>query len=212
MVKRRRASRGSLKANMILHEALKIADSDGLGQLTVRRLAQALGVAPMSIYGHFKNKAEILDALLDVVIDEFEVTEHQEVSGEKWVLECFRRIRAALLAHPGVIPLLGTRSSVSATSIRVANEIVKTLQTMGLSDEESARQFYGMLTFTVGTAHVEQGFNQMVQDLPGSKGIPSLVNNLAENDYSSLLTMGPSLAAQANEAAYLKTLKALLSA
>ena len=89
---------------------------------------------------------------------------------------------------------------------------MKMLQTMGLSDEESARQFYGMLTFTVGTAHVEQGFNKMVQDLPGSKGLPSLVNNLSENDYSSLLTMGPGLAAQANEAAYLKTLKALLSA
>ena len=61
--KRRRASRGSLTPETISEAALGIADALGLENLTVQ-LAEQLGVAPMSVYGHYKSKDEIVGSLL----------------------------------------------------------------------------------------------------------------------------------------------------
>ena len=102
MAKRKRASRGSLTPEIISLSALEIADEFGLENLTVRKLAEKLGVAPMSVYGHYKNKDEIVASLLERVINAFSVTNHQVLQGHPWILESFKRMRRALLAHPGV--------------------------------------------------------------------------------------------------------------
>lgn len=47
--------------------ALALADEEGLEGLTIRRLAQRLGVTPMALYWHFKNKDELHVALVDRV-------------------------------------------------------------------------------------------------------------------------------------------------
>lgn len=45
--------------------ALRLGDTEGLDAVTIRRLAQALGVTPMALYWHFKNKDELLRGILD---------------------------------------------------------------------------------------------------------------------------------------------------
>ena len=49
----------------VLERAAKLADADGLDAVTIRRLAQELGVTPMALYWHFKNKDELLVGLVD---------------------------------------------------------------------------------------------------------------------------------------------------
>lgn len=210
MAKRKRASRGSLSPKAIVDAALKVADEEGLDRLTVRRLATVLGVAPMSIYGHFQNKDEILGELLGRVIDEFQVTSHQVGSGKDWITESFKRMRRALLAHPGVIPLLGTGSSISEQSIKVMEELVLAFSKMGMSPVESARQFYAMVTFTIGTAHVENGFKQVLaQSMPDQ--VAGRFGEMAPSSYVALLDMAPHLAQQSNESTFEVTLKKLLA-
>ncbi|WP_329095935.1 TetR/AcrR family transcriptional regulator C-terminal domain-containing protein [Actinomadura citrea] len=51
----------------VLDRALKLADADGLDTVTIRRLAQELGVTPMALYWHFKNKEQLLVGMLDAV-------------------------------------------------------------------------------------------------------------------------------------------------
>lgn len=210
MAKRKRASRGSLSPKAIIDAALKISDEEGLDRLTVRRLATVLGVAPMSIYGHFQNKDEILSELLGRVIEEFEVTSHKVDSGKEWITESFKRMRRALLAHPGVIPLLGTGSSVSEQSIKVMEALVLAFSEMGMSPAESAKQFYAMVTFTIGTAHVENGFKQILaQSMP--EQVASRFGEMAPSSYVTLLEMAPHLAQQSNEEVFEGNLRKLLA-
>src|SRR5258706_10592647 len=52
----------------VAEHALKLADAEGLDSVTIRRLAQELGVTPMALYWHFKNKDELLLGLVDHVL------------------------------------------------------------------------------------------------------------------------------------------------
>ncbi|HEY0000511.1 MAG TPA: TetR family transcriptional regulator [Actinoplanes sp.] len=54
----------------MLRGALAVADGGGLEALTIRSLAQELGVKPMSVYYHVANKSEIIDGIVALVFSE----------------------------------------------------------------------------------------------------------------------------------------------
>ena len=65
--------RAPLSRERVLRGAVAVADAGGIGALTIRSLAQALGVKPMSVYYHVANKEEILDGIVDIVFSEMYV-------------------------------------------------------------------------------------------------------------------------------------------
>ena len=208
MPKRKRAPRGGLSRDRILEAALEIADSQGLEALTVRRLASAMGVSPMAIYGHFGNKSELVGGLLGRVIVAFEVTGHTAVESRDWVVESFVRMRRALLAHPGVIPLLGTGSSVSVTSVKVMQAMVSQLERLGCSQAQAVASFYAMLTFTIGSAHVAHGVEQLLG--AGALEVGSTVFAELEPEIGgNLMALAPTIVEQGQEESFIRTLEML---
>jgi AcrR family transcriptional regulator len=69
------ATRAPLSRARILEAAVVAADEGGLEGLSMRRLGQALGVDPMALYRHVRDKDDLLDGLRDVVLDEIPVVE-----------------------------------------------------------------------------------------------------------------------------------------
>lgn len=65
-----RGPRPGLSTAQIVGAAITIADSDGLGALSMRRVAEQLGVGTMSLYTYVPGKAELLDVMLDSVFGE----------------------------------------------------------------------------------------------------------------------------------------------
>ena len=66
--------RARLSKRAVVDRALKLADADGLDTLTIRKLAQDLGVTPMALYWHFRSKDDLLEAMSEQVWDEIKVT------------------------------------------------------------------------------------------------------------------------------------------
>ncbi|MET9343769.1 TetR family transcriptional regulator [Nonomuraea sp. NPDC003804] len=62
---------GKLTAEAIVEKALEIGDAEGLDAVTIRRLATDLGVTPMALYWHFKNKEQLLIGMADHLIAGF---------------------------------------------------------------------------------------------------------------------------------------------
>lgn len=62
-----------LSRDRVLRAAISLADQEGIGSVTMRRLARELGVEAMSLYHHVANKDEILNAILDIVETEIEM-------------------------------------------------------------------------------------------------------------------------------------------
>ena len=90
--------------------AVALADADGLAALTMRRLAQELGVEAMSLYHHFPGKEQILDGMVEIVFGEIELP----ATGVPWKEAMLRRgasVREALTRHPWAISIMQSRTS-----------------------------------------------------------------------------------------------------
>ena len=99
-----------------LEEALRIADSEGLDALSIRRLADALGVKGASLYHHFKDKDEILDGVATIALSELRPPSDESLGWIDWLLQVARSYREALLAHPNLLPLVLGRHNRRAGS------------------------------------------------------------------------------------------------
>ncbi len=143
--------RGTLSQALILRTALAIIDSDGLAGLTVRKLAERLGVSAMAIYRHYKNKAEIERELVDLVVGDYDVTSHNEEDWREWIFKTYANMRDALCAHPGVMPLLDNASYQGAKSLAVADRILRELLAAGLTPEQAATLFHMLMANMIGS-------------------------------------------------------------
>ena len=65
--RQRAGERVALSRERVLAGAMTVADAGGISGLTIRSLAEQLGVKPMSVYHYVSNKDEIIDGIVDLV-------------------------------------------------------------------------------------------------------------------------------------------------
>src|SRR4051812_19585483 len=88
-----------LNRERVLRAAIALADRDGLEALSMRKLGTELGIEAMSLYNHVKNKSDLLDAIVDLVLTDIEVPP----AGTPWKEAMRSRSISAhdvLVAHP----------------------------------------------------------------------------------------------------------------
>jgi len=88
---------------------LKIIDEEGLDALSIRRLADELGVNGASLYHHFDNKDEILTGVARLALAEVRTPDTRSEPWPVWIKRNAKRLRDALLEHPGLIPIVVSR-------------------------------------------------------------------------------------------------------
>lgn len=99
-----------LNRDRVLAAAVVLADEAGIESLSMRRLAQELGVVPMALYKHVANKEELLDGMVDVIVREIDPA----VPGADWKNAVRLRVlsaRESLLRHPWARQVLETRAN-----------------------------------------------------------------------------------------------------
>jgi AcrR family transcriptional regulator len=109
-------AREPLTRERILRAAVALADEGGVESLSMRRLAQELGVVPMALYKHVANKDELLDGMVDAVVAEID----PPIEGAEWKRTMRERIlsaRRALLRHPWASSVLESRGEPTPTVI-----------------------------------------------------------------------------------------------
>ena len=76
-----RPRRAPLSRQRALTAAIELADAEGIEALTMRKLAQSLGVEAMSLYHHVRNKNDILDGMVDMVFAEIKLPPEDATGG-----------------------------------------------------------------------------------------------------------------------------------
>ena len=140
-----------LSRDRVLAGAITVADRGGLGALTIRTLAQELGVKPMSVYHYVANKDEIIDGIVDLVYNEIDLP----VPGGDWRTEMRRRANSArrvLAGHPWATALLQSRLHPGPATLRHHNAFIATLRTAGFSVELTAHAFALIDSYVFGFA------------------------------------------------------------
>jgi AcrR family transcriptional regulator len=123
-----------LSRERVLHAALRLADEEGLEALSMRKLAQALGVKAMSLYNHVASKDDLLDGLVDLVVSEIEVPSLDT----DWQIAMARRATSAhavLLRHPWATQPLVSRVNVGPAMLRYIDATLGCLCAAGFSLE-----------------------------------------------------------------------------
>ncbi len=146
-----RPARPRLSREKVLRGALEVADAGGIASLTIRSLAQRLGVKPMSVYHHVAGKEEILDGLVDIVFSEIELP----VAGGDWRAEMRRRASSArrvLGRHRWAIGLLESRTSPGPATLRHHDAVLGTLRDAGFSQAMTAHAYALIDSYVYGFA------------------------------------------------------------
>lgn len=123
--------REPLNRERVLRAAIAMADEDGLGSLTMRKLGKALDVEAMSLYHHVANKDEVLDGMVDLIFHEIGLP-----VGRSWKEAMRHRAlsaREVFLRHPWAIGLFETRRSPGPALLQHSEAVVGSLRRGGFS-------------------------------------------------------------------------------
>jgi AcrR family transcriptional regulator len=139
-----------LSRERVLRAAVALADKDGVGSLSMRKLAKELGVEAMSLYHHVANKDDILDGIVDVVFGEIDIPAETD-----WQAAMRHRAisaRKALQRHPWAIGLMDSRSTPGPATLRHHEAVLRTLRNAGFSVEMAAHAFSVLDSYIYGFA------------------------------------------------------------
>lgn len=143
--------RTPLSRQRVLDTAMALADRDGIDALTMRSLADALDVKPMSLYHHVANKEAILDGIVDAVFAEIDMPR----PGDDWMPAMRQRARSArqvLARHPWALTLLNSRVNPGYATLRHHDAVIGTLRAGGFSVAMAAHAFSLIDSYVYGFA------------------------------------------------------------
>ena len=129
--------------------AVELADEDGIEALSMRKLAQALGVEAMSLYHHVANKDELLDAMVDVVFTEVDLP----AADGPWMVEVRGRctsLREVLLRHPWAVGRLDSRRNPGMATLVHHDAVIGCLRGGGFSVRKAALAFATVDAYVFG--------------------------------------------------------------
>jgi AcrR family transcriptional regulator len=180
----------------VLREAVALADEEGLGSLSMRRLGQRLGVEAMSLYNHVASKDDLLDGMADLVSQEFVVP----TPGGDWKQELRTSAvsaHAVLLRHPWAGTILESRRDPGPARLKYLNGVVGVLVETGLP----IRQVYlAMLTldsYIYGFVLQEVSSPVSAEEAPGSA--EDFIARVAQDAYPHLVAMAEVVADPAHD-------------
>src|SRR5829696_6690650 len=183
----------TLNRDEIAATALELVDRDGLDALSMRRLADELGVGTMTLYGYFRNKAELLDALMDVSVS---VTAADLPDSGPWrerVATLAQTMRAWLESHPALVQVRMQQTMTRPSQFVVTERIVGALLEAGLDRQEAARAFRVLFTYVFGFV----AFSPTATADSARREVRSALAALPPDDYPLLSSMTDEAAAAA---------------
>jgi AcrR family transcriptional regulator len=147
-----RGRKPTLSVDAIVAAAIEMADQAGLGSLSMRALAERLGVGTMSLYTHVPGKAELIDLMLDTVLGET-ARPGDLPDGWRARLELVARENLALIhRHPWMLELVTFRPPMGPGVIAKYDFELRALEGIGLSDVEMDSVLALVLGYVHGAA------------------------------------------------------------
>jgi AcrR family transcriptional regulator len=141
--------RAPLTRERVLQAALRFADRHGLEALTMRKLANDLGVEAMSLYNHVENKEDLVAGILDLVVAEVDPPS-EELDWKPALRERALAVRAAFARHPWAARVWMSASTPSPDRFAHADAVLRCLRKAGLSPVVTSHAYHVIDGYTLG--------------------------------------------------------------
>jgi AcrR family transcriptional regulator len=149
----------------VLRAALRLVDKQGLDALSMRKLAQELGVEAMSLYNHVANKDEILRGITELVAAEIDLAEDES----DWRQAMRRRVLSAheaLARHPWAPSLWMRRGGGrGGAQMRYSDTVLRGLREAGFSPDLTYHAFHVLQSHVLGFALQERNLGFDAREL-----------------------------------------------
>jgi AcrR family transcriptional regulator len=162
----RSRSRKPLTRERVLDAATAIADKDGVEGLSMRKLGQALGVEAMSLYNHVASKNALVGAMVDRVIEQFELPE--DGTWDEAIRRCAISAHDLLVEHPWAcrLALIPSDSrTLEGPRIRYMDWLLRRLREAGFSAEVTYSAYhtldshiFGFTLWQIGHSEAAKSF------------------------------------------------------
>jgi AcrR family transcriptional regulator len=195
----RRSRREPLSVARIARAALTLLDSGGLSAVTMRAVADRLDVEAMSLYRYVANRDRMLDAVIDLVVDE--LTDDPDVELEpsgpwaEWLAAMARGVRRFSRAHPRAFPLIATHPvdapwlNPPLRSARWVEALLHGLLEQGFTDDQALYAYRIFNTFLLGYLILETSAMAQAAAQPEDGSA-----TLAEDEYPTISRLSAGLA------------------
>jgi AcrR family transcriptional regulator len=144
-----------LSRQRVLPVAIKLADQGGIESLSMRNVAQELGVYPMALYNHFANKDDLLNAMVDAMYAEIGLP----AEADDWKAAMRQQaasVRAVLARHRWALGVMESRSQPGPANLRYHDVVIGSLRRAGFSPAAAVQVFTLLDSYVFGFALQEQ--------------------------------------------------------
>jgi AcrR family transcriptional regulator len=134
--------------------ALRVIREGGYETMTIRSLATELGVAPMSLYRHVRDKDDLLDEVVDRLLSRVWRPRCAPDDWQAWVIEAADRLRRFLVAQPAALYVYLRHPVVSPAAIARMESVMEVLN-RSIGGDAAPRAYAVLHTYTIGFAALE---------------------------------------------------------
>jgi AcrR family transcriptional regulator len=205
----RASARTRLSRELVIRTAVAVADEKGSAALTMRAIAEPLGVEAMSLYHHVTGREDVLDGIVDAVFGEIFLPP-LDTDWKTAMRHRAASARAVLRRHPWAVTLMDSRSQPGPATLRHHDAVIGALRAGGFSVSMAAHAFsvidsylYGFviqelsLPFS-GSAELDEVASSILREMPADAypHLTELVTELALKpgyDYADEFTFGLAL-------------------
>ncbi|MEU0193720.1 TetR/AcrR family transcriptional regulator [Streptomyces afghaniensis] len=171
------SARTPLSRERVIRTAVAVADERGAAALTMRAIAEPLGVEAMSLYHHVAGREDILDGMVDAVFGEIDLPP-RDTDWKSALRHRADSARAVLRRHPWAVGLMDSRSQPGPATLRHHDAVIGTLRAGGFSVPMAAHAvslidsyLYGFVIQEVslpfkGAAELDEVAGAILRDMP----------------------------------------------
>lgn len=152
-VSRTRTPRGTLNPAAIVDAAISVLDSEPLESVTIKRLADRLGVRPMSLYTHFRDKDAILSAVSVELLSRIEIPRPTGNHFEQ-LKEMMRAYFRLLKQHPVLLQMNSLIDDTNTAELQFSEHVYACLNHLHVDQRTSVGLVASLLRFALGSALV----------------------------------------------------------
>jgi TetR/AcrR family tetracycline transcriptional repressor len=167
-----------LDRDVVMDRALEVADAEGLGAVTIRRLAQDLNVTPMALYWHFRRKDDLLAGLGQRLLEGIQLPAPSSEGWSEQLRAVLDVVVASLRAHPAVAPLAALQILGCEEGLELTERTLEILAAGGFAKGDAANIAHWALKSMI----------ILVTDAPGFEG-PASPEDRADHERAKRLAL-----------------------
>nr|WP_245716910.1 TetR/AcrR family transcriptional regulator [Nocardia mikamii] len=163
-----RGPKQTVEVDEVIRTAVRIADRDGYGAVSIRAVATALGLGPMSLYTYVPDKQALIIAMVDWVAGEDTPIDPAAPLRER-LAAVARGVRAELLAHPWLLEVPPWRLDLGPGRLRRYERQLSALEESGLTDVEMDRTIAVLSDFATGNARTAVAARREAEEMSDAR-------------------------------------------